>query len=33
MLLEKISAHGMASLTDEERRFMKSFSDRYKNRK
>jgi Zn-dependent protease len=32
-LLEKISAHGMASLTDEERRFMKQFSDRYKNRK
>jgi Zn-dependent protease len=32
-LLEKISAHGMGSLTDEERRFMKHFSDRYKNRK
>ena len=33
MLLEKISAQGMASLTDEERRFMKQFSDRYRNRK
>src|SRR5262249_52082064 len=32
-LLEKISSQGMASLTDEERRFMKQFSDRYKNRK
>ncbi len=32
-LLEKISAQGMGALTDEERRFMKHFSDRYKNRK
>jgi Zn-dependent protease len=32
-LLEKISAQGISSLTDEERRFMKHFSDRYKNRK
>ncbi len=32
-LLEKISAQGMGSLTEEERRFMKQFSDRYKNRK
>ncbi len=31
-LLETISAQGMASLTDEERRFMKQFSDRYRNR-
>ncbi len=31
-LLEKISAQGMASLTDEERRFMKQFSDRYRNK-
>jgi Zn-dependent protease len=31
-LLEKISAHGMAALTDEERCFMKQFSDRYRNR-
>jgi stage IV sporulation protein FB len=31
-LLEKISSHGMAALTDEERRFMKQFSDRYRNR-
>jgi Zn-dependent protease len=29
-LLEKISAQGIASLTDEERRFMKQFSERYK---
>jgi Zn-dependent protease len=33
MLLEKISAQGMASITDEERRFMKQFSDRYRNRR
>ena len=32
-LLEKISSEGMAALTDEERRFMKQFSDRYKNRR
>jgi stage IV sporulation protein FB len=32
-LLEKISSQGMGSLTDEERRFMKQFSDRYKNRR
>jgi Zn-dependent protease len=32
-LLEKISAQGIASLTEEERRFMKQFSDRYKNKK
>jgi len=32
-LLEKISAQGMASLTDEERRFMKQFSDRYRNKR
>jgi stage IV sporulation protein FB len=31
-LLEKISAQGITALTDEERRFMKQFSDRYKNR-
>jgi stage IV sporulation protein FB len=31
-LLEKISAQGMAALTDEERRFMKQFSDRYRNK-
>jgi Zn-dependent protease len=31
-LLEKISVHGMSSLTEEEKRFMKVFSDRYKNR-
>ena len=31
-LLEKISTHGLAALTDEERRFMKQYSDRYKNR-
>jgi Zn-dependent protease len=31
-LLEKISSQGMNTLTDEERRFMKQFSDRYKNR-
>jgi len=29
-LLEKISAQGMGSLTEEERRFMKLFSDRYR---
>ena len=32
-LLEKISAQGMGALSEEERRFMKQFSDRYKNRK
>ena len=32
-LLEKISSQGMGSLTDEERRFLKQFSDRYKNRR
>ena len=32
-LLEKISTQGMGSLTDEERRFMKQFSDKYKNRR
>ncbi len=32
-LLEKISSEGMAKLTEEERRFMKQFSDRYKNRR
>jgi Zn-dependent protease len=31
-LLEKISTRGMAALTDEERRFMKQFSDRYRNK-
>ncbi len=31
-LLEKISTQGMAALSDEERRFMKQFSDRYRNR-
>jgi stage IV sporulation protein FB len=31
-LLEKISTQGITALTDEERRFMKQFSDRYKNR-
>jgi stage IV sporulation protein FB len=31
-LLEKISSQGMAALTDEERRFMKQFSDRYRNK-
>jgi stage IV sporulation protein FB len=31
-LLEKISTQGMTSLTDEEKRFMKQFSDRYRNR-
>jgi hypothetical protein len=31
-LLEKISSQGITALTDEERRFMKQFSDRYKNR-
>jgi len=31
-LLEKISSQGMPSLTDEEKRFMKQFSDRYHNR-
>jgi Zn-dependent protease len=31
-LLEKISTHGIAALTDEERRFMKQFSDRYRNK-
>jgi Zn-dependent protease len=31
-LLEKISAQGMAALTDEERRFMKQYSDRYRNK-
>ena len=32
-LLEKISSNGIGSLTEEERRFMKKFSDRYKNRR
>jgi len=31
-LLEKISSQGMGSLTDEEKLFMKQYSDRYKNR-
>lgn len=31
-LLEKIKGHGRASLTDEEERFMKRVSDRYRNR-
>ena len=31
-LLEKISTQGMSALTDEERRFMKQFSDRYRNK-
>lgn len=31
-LLEKINRHGRGSLTDEEERFMKRVSDRYKNR-
>jgi stage IV sporulation protein FB len=31
-LLEKISTRGMAALSDEERRFMKQFSDRYRNK-
>jgi hypothetical protein len=32
-LLEKIHREGAASLTDEERRFMKRVADRYKNRR
>jgi Zn-dependent protease len=31
-LLEKLHRHGKASLTDEEQRFMKRVSDRYRNR-
>jgi Zn-dependent protease len=31
-LLEKVQRQGMTSLTDEERRFMKRVSDRYRNR-
>jgi Zn-dependent protease len=31
-LLEKISSQGMSALSEEERRFMKQYSDRYKNR-
>ena len=31
-LLEKVNRVGMDGLTDEERRFMKRFSDRYRNR-
>jgi Zn-dependent protease len=31
-LLEKISTQGMSALSDEERRFMKQFSDRYRNK-
>jgi Zn-dependent protease len=31
-LLEKVQHHGMTALTDEERRFMKRVSDRYRNR-
>jgi Zn-dependent protease len=31
-LLEKVHREGMAALTDEERRFMNRFSDRYRNR-
>ena len=31
-LLEKVQREGMAALTDEERRFMKRVSDRYRNR-
>ena len=31
-LLEKISSQGMTALSDEEKRFMKQFSDRYRNR-
>ena len=32
LLLEKIAASGMTSLTDEERRFLEQFSARYRNR-
>jgi len=32
-LLEKVQRQGISSLTDEERRFMKRVSDRYRNRK
>ena len=31
-LLEKIQRQGKAALTDEERRFLKRVSDRYRNR-
>ena len=31
-LLEKIQREGKSALTDEERRFLKRVSDRYKNR-
>jgi hypothetical protein len=31
-LLEKVQRQGMSALTDEERRFMKRVSDRYRNR-
>jgi len=31
-LLEKVQKLGMSALTDEERRFMKRVSDRYRNR-
>jgi Zn-dependent protease len=31
-LLEKVNRHGLPSLTDEERRFLKRVSDRYRNR-
>jgi hypothetical protein len=31
-LLDKVQRQGMKSLTDEERRFMKRVSDRYRNR-
>ena len=32
-LLEKLHREGSSALTEEEHRFMKQFSDRYKNRK
>ena len=31
-LLDKVQREGMAALTDEERRFLKRVSDRYRNR-
>jgi len=31
-LLEKRPAHGLAALSDEERRFLKRVSDKYRNR-
>jgi len=31
-LLEKVQHHGLAALSDEERRFLKRVSDKYRNR-